>query len=120
MKNFVSEGNSVAWTNGTGSAVVSGQVVAMSHTLGVAAVDIADGESGTVYIEGVFSVPKVSAAVFAAGEKLVWDSSAGEFDDSSATPASGDVTGGAIAAAPGAASETVCTVKLTPGNATLA
>ena len=117
--NFIAEGNSVAWTNGTGSAVSSGDVVEMSHTIGIAITDIADGATGTVAIEGVFNVPKVSAAVFSAGEKLIWDTSAGAFDDSSATPATGDITGGAIAAADGANTETTCTVKLTPGNATL-
>ena len=113
-------GDSVAYTNSTGSAITANSVVAMSHTLGVAVTDIANGETGTVAIEGVFTVPKASAAVFAQGEKLIWDSSAGAFDDSSATPATGDITGGAIAAAAGANGETTCTVKLTPGNAALA
>jgi predicted RecA/RadA family phage recombinase len=67
----------------------------------------------------VFEVPKVSAAVFVVGEKLLWDVSAGAFDDSAATPASGDVMGGAVAFRAGANAETTCYVKLTPGNATL-
>lgn len=118
--NYQAKGDSVAWTNGTGSAVTAGSVVELSHTIGVAAGDIADGADGTVYIEGVFTVPKVSAAVFAVGEKLIWDTSAGGFDDSDATPATGDITGGAVAMAAGANTETTCTVKLTPGNAALA
>jgi len=68
-------------------------------------------------------VPKVAAAVFAQGEKLVFDVSAngglGAFDDSAAVPAAGDVTGGAIAWVAGANAETTCTIKLTPGNTTL-
>jgi predicted RecA/RadA family phage recombinase len=117
---YRAKGDSVAWTNDTGSAVAANSVVELSHTIGVAAGDIPNGEAGTVYIEGVFELPKVSAAVFAVGEKLIWDTSAGGFDDSSATPATGDITGGAVAMAAGANTETVCTVKLTPGNATLA
>lgn len=118
--NYQAKGDSVAWTNGTGGAVTSGSVVKLSHTIGIAAGDIADGATGTVFLEGVFTAPKVSAAVFAVGEKLIWDSSAGAFDDSAATPATGDVTGGAIAMVAGANTETTCTVKLTPGNAALA
>lgn len=123
-KNFVSDGGVIQWTNGTAAAVASGQLIKVGPgTLGVALVAIAIGATGSVAIEGVFSdVPKVSAAVFAQGEKLLWDvsanSGAGAFDDSAATGASGDVMGGAIAWAAGANTETVCTVKLTPGNST--
>lgn len=120
--NYVQDGMVKNWTNGTGSAVAAGDVVKMQNMLGVAAVDIANGASGAVYVEGVFSgVPKVSAAVFVVGEKLVFDVSATPpaFDDSSATPATGDVTGGAVAWVAGANLETTCTIKLTPGNSTV-
>ena len=83
----------IRWTNGTGSAVSSGGVVAVDGVLGVALVDIAIGASGAVQCGGRFTCPKVSAAVIAQGETLVWDSSAGEFDDKNATPAAGDVSG---------------------------
>lgn len=116
--NYVSDGNVIQWTNGTGSAVSSGDLVVAGHTLGVALVDIANGASGSVAVEGVFTAPKVSAAVFVQGEKLIYDVSAGAFDDSAATPSSGDITGGAVAWIAGANAETTCTVKLTPGNAT--
>ena len=95
-KNFVQPGDVINWTNG-GTAVVSGGVVVIGTNgdavLGVALVDIANGASGAVQIRGVFTVPKVSAAVIAIGETLVWDSSAGAFDDNAATPATGDVSG---------------------------
>ena len=123
-RNYESDGNVIQWTNGTGAAVASGQVVKVGNILGVALVAIAIGASGSVAVEGVFSgVPKVSAAVFVQGEKLIFDVSAGSgvgaFDDSAATPASGDVTGGAIAWVAGANLETTCTIKLTPGNTTV-
>lgn len=123
MKNFVEEGDVKTWTNSTGSNVVSGQVVKMSHILGIAVTDIADGATGAVRIRGVYTVPKVSAAVFAVGEKLLWDvsanSGAGAFDDAAATGASGDVMGAAVAWVAGANTETTCQVLLTPGNSTL-
>ena len=94
-------------------------MVALKHCIGIAITDIANGETGAVAVKGKFTVPKVSGAVFAQGEKLIWDSSAGAFDDSSATPATGDITGGVVAAGAGANGETTATVILTPGNATL-
>lgn len=91
--NFVQDGDVITWTNGTGSAVVSGQVVAIGNILAVALVDIASAASGSVKTRGVFTVPKVSGAVIAAGESLTWDVSAAKFDDNAATPATGDITG---------------------------
>lgn len=91
--NYVNTGKIITWTNGTGSTKASGTVVVVGKILGVTLVDIADGESGSVSIGGVFTVPKVSAAVIAQGENLTWDVSAAAFDDNAATPATGDVTG---------------------------
>lgn len=102
--------------------ITNGQVVVMGHTLGVALKGGGSGDVIPVAIDGVFELPKVSAAVFVQGEKLVFDISAaagaGEFDDSAASPATGDITGGAIAMRAGLNAETTCLVKLTPGNAT--
>lgn len=114
------EGGVITYAN-TGSAITAGSVVVMSHMIGIALVDIAaTSGTGAVAVEGVFSgIPKVSAAVFAVGEKLIWDTSAGKFDDAAATPASGDITGACVAWVAGANAETTCTIKLTPGNATL-
>lgn len=116
---FIQVGNVIDYT--AGADISAGDLVLMNHTIGIALADIANGAVGPVAIEGVFSgVPKVSAAVFGVGEKLILDVSAtpDAFDDSSATPASGDITGGAIAVVAGANTETTCTIKLTPGNAT--
>lgn len=113
-KNFVQKGDVIDYT--AGADIASGAVVPLQHAVGVAITDIANGDTGPVAIEGVFEVPKVSAAVFAVGEKLLWDASAGAFDDSAATPASGDLMGAAVAVKAGANLETTCLVKLTPGN----
>jgi len=118
--NQVCDGNVIQWTNGSGSDVAAGGVAIVKHCVGVALVDIANGATGAVALDGVFSgIPKVTAAVFVQGEKLIWDTSAGKFDDSSATPATGDITGACVAWVAGTSSDTTCTIKLTPGNATL-
>jgi predicted RecA/RadA family phage recombinase len=120
-KNFVQPGNVLDYTNGTGSDIASGDVVVIGGLLGVALDDIADGDAGVVQITGVFTLPKVSGAVIAQGESLVWDVTAGAFDDNQATPATDDVSGAAaVAAAAGADGETTLLVRLTgvPGTVT--
>lgn len=119
MKNAVAEGNTLTYTNTSGATITSGTLVKAGHTLGWAITDIPNNSTGTLAIRGRGTAPKVAGAVFAVGEKLVWDSSAGAFDDSAAVAASGDITGGAIAAAEGTNGPTTCDVILTPGNTTL-
>ena len=115
---------SIEWTNGTGSDISAGAIVTMggtgNATLGVALVDIANGASGAVGVNCVVTAAKVSAAVFAAGESLIWDSSASAFDDNQAVAASGDVTGSTRAVVAGANTDTTCSVYLTgvPGTLT--
>lgn len=115
---YIQKGDVIDYT--AGADISAGDLVLMNHIIGVALTDIANGATGAVAIEGVFVLPKVSAAVFGVGEKLILDVSAtpDAFDDSAATPATGDITGGAVAVVAGANGETTCTVKLTPGNAT--
>jgi len=116
---YVEEGSVLTYSN-AGSAIAAGAVVELKHCLGVAITDIAATTGvGAVALEGCFTVPKVSGAVWVVGEKLIWDTSAGAFDDSAATPAAGDITGAAVAMAAGGNGETTAVVKLTPGNATL-
>jgi predicted RecA/RadA family phage recombinase len=120
--NLVQENGIKLWTNGTGAAVSSGGIAVAGNMIGVALTDIANGATGSVdFTPGrVFSgIPKVTAAVFAVGEKLIWDTSAGKFDDSAATPATGDVTGAVVAWVAGTSSDTTCTIMLTPGNSTV-
>ena len=116
-KNFKQDGRVMSHI--AAAALSSGQVVKVGSILGVALADAAIGESVSVRVDGVFEVPKVSAAVVAQGESLVWDVSAGAFDDSLATPATGDVSGAAaVAFAPGLNGETTLLVKFTgvPGT----
>jgi predicted RecA/RadA family phage recombinase len=91
MKNYVQKGDCMTIT--AGATITSGQVVAVGNILGVATANIANGAQGEICIRGVFTVPKVSGAVIAAGESLTWDASAAAFDDNAATPATGDITG---------------------------
>jgi predicted RecA/RadA family phage recombinase len=48
-------------------------IVKAGRLLGVAAVDIKAGTTGSVLLQGVFQVPKASAAVFAQGDTVLFD-----------------------------------------------
>lgn len=70
MKNYVQDGNSVDFVNGTGSAIASGEPVKVTDFVGVANGDIADTAGGTLLTSGVFILPKVSAGAIAQGKKV--------------------------------------------------
>jgi predicted RecA/RadA family phage recombinase len=115
--NYVQPGDVIQYT--AGAEISSGDVVKMGNTLGVALQDIANGATGSVAIRGVFTVPKVTAAVIAQGDSLTWDVSVSKFDDNAATPATGDVTGAsALAFEAGTSSMTTLKVMFTgvPGT----
>lgn len=117
--NYVSDGGVILYSN-SGSAISSGDVVVVGEQIGVALVDIANGATGSVQIDGVFSLPKVSGAVIAQGESVIWDASAGAFDDNAATPATGDVSGCCVAVEAAGDGVTTIAVKLNVGVGTVA
>jgi predicted RecA/RadA family phage recombinase len=78
MKNFVKDGKTMTWTNATGTAVKSGDLVPVGDTFGVAAGDIANGAIGELCMEGVFTLPAVNNAAFAQGKPVYYAASTGE------------------------------------------
>jgi len=103
---FEKEGDTLEVTNGTGSKISSGDVVEYGALVGVALADIAVGDSGSVRFSGKFnSMPKATGSAWTAGDLLDWDTSAGKFDKG-ITPATGDITGCAVAAADAASGDT--------------
>jgi predicted RecA/RadA family phage recombinase len=91
--NFIQDGCVIDFVNATGSTILSGAVVVIGTIIGIAIGDILDTETGAVRIDGVFELPKVSAAVLSVGESVQYDLSALEIADDGATPASGDLVG---------------------------
>jgi len=118
--NYQGPGDTLNWTNGTGSAVSSGDTVAVANLLGIAVVDIANGATGEVQVGGTATVVKVSTAVIAQGEMVMWDTSEGNFDDNAATPATGDITNAAIAMEAAGNGTTSVRVKLNVSPGTVA
>jgi len=105
------------YTN-AGSAITAGSVVVMGSLLGVAITDIAATTGfGAVRIVGVFaSMPKTTGSAWTVGQKLLWDVSATKFDVGTATPATGDVNGAAVAWEAAASGDTTGVVLLTPNG----
>jgi len=79
-KNHVQAGATMPWTNGTGSDVLSGDVVVVGNFVGVALGDIADGAAGELAIGEVWEVPKNNALVIAQGDAVYWDVADGEIN----------------------------------------
>ena len=71
---FLTPGRNLSYRNGTGADINAGDVVFIGDVCGVAAVNIANGDVGTVYISGVCRFPAKSDDVVAVGDDLYWDS----------------------------------------------
>jgi len=56
-----------------GSAISAGQVLLIGVRIGVAMTAIANGATGAVAVEGVFTIAKLSTDVVAQGDLLYWD-----------------------------------------------
>lgn len=118
---YVQPGKVLQYANASGSTIAAGDVVVIGKILGVALVSIANGATGSVAVEGVFTLPKVTTAVIPQGSHLIWDVSATKFDVGTATPATGDVSGPpAVAFEAAGNGATTLAVKLTgvPGTVT--
>lgn len=111
--NYIMQGDVINYT--PSKDIKSGGAVVVGNLLGVAITDIASGEEGPVQVEGVFELPKVTASVIGAGESVIWDVSAGKFDNNEATPAAGDLKGGCVAVAPAGNGDETVQVKLNVG-----
>ena len=113
MKIKVQEGDVLDYANG-GSAISSGDIVAISEMIGVAETDIAANETGAVAIKGVFSVTKVGSQAWSVGDKIFWDKTNTQFTKTASSDA--DVLAGyAVEAVGSGAGETTGKVLLIPG-----
>jgi predicted RecA/RadA family phage recombinase len=82
----VQVGNTIAWVNGTGSAVATNDVVPVGQIgLGIAQVDIANGATGSVTMTGVHELEADNTTAFAQGDVLFWDPTAKKLYKSAAT-----------------------------------
>ena len=81
MNNLINDGGTQEYTNGTGSAIAVGAPVDLTDRVGIAAVALANGATGTVYTKGVFKLAKNPNTDFVAGADVDWDSSESRCDE---------------------------------------
>lgn len=114
-KNFIKPGDHLTFT--AGATTASGAGVMLGALLGVSLTAVANGANGEAAVEGVWELPKASAAVIAAWARPIWDVSAGEFIASGA--ATGDLLNGVVAVEAAGSGATKVKVRLLPGAGSL-
>lgn len=116
-RKYVQDGHVLDHT--AASAISSGDVVAMGNLVGVALADIASGATGSVQIDGVFTLAKTAGTAWNQGDSLTWDVSAKKFVKGG-TAATGDIVGCAVCAKAAASADTAADVLLRaiPGTIT--
>ncbi|MEM9791082.1 MAG: DUF2190 family protein [Planctomycetota bacterium] len=106
MKNLIqSPADVLQWTNDTGSAVASGDLIVLrsgnAGKIGVAVTDIADGQTGAVAIKNrVVELPALTGTAFADAVVLYWDDTNGRLTND----ATGNTLAGSAAQAKASAS----------------
>lgn len=96
IANYQQPGSAIDYPNGTGSAIDAGQVVSLTTRIGVAGTDIPASAVGSLYVKGVFAMPKAASTAIVIGAAVYYDASA---DNITTTAASNIPAGWAIAAA---------------------
>jgi len=77
--NYLQPGDVLDITNATGSAVVSGEPIAIGfNRAGIALVDIANAAAGSVQVSGVFELAKNTSDAAVVGAPAYWKGSADE------------------------------------------
>jgi predicted RecA/RadA family phage recombinase len=112
MKNYLQPGDKI--TVPAPATVTSGSGTVLGTLLGVATHDAASGASCTFLVEGVVSLPKLSTAVIAVGDRLHWDIDSSPPQVIVASAAAGDVLNFGVAVAAAGNGTTTVAVKLTP------
>lgn len=112
MKNFISSGSTVDYEVPSGT-VKSGDMILVGSLFGVAATDGESGEVITLYLSGMFNLPKAAGAV-EQGDPLYFDGSAGVL-----TTTAGELDLVAIAGQPAAAGDDSVYAIISPLGVTL-
>ena len=109
--NYVQLGRRVQATNGTGSAVSSGDAVLFGDTLRIAVHDIANGSAGEWEIEGVFTIAATTADTWSDGDFVYWNDTTSKL-----TSTMGSNTRPGIAIGAKTNGQTTAVLKLWPGS----
>lgn len=121
--NYVSSAGAVDYT--ASGAKTAGDVVVQDKLVGIAKIDIANGDLGALATQGIFDVPRGEATAFAAGQEVYWDENGVPEGSAALTGAAVDTSaagtnkfmGLAVAAAADSATVLTVRVQLSPGFA---
>lgn len=103
-------GEAIDYTNNTGETIEANTIVALGALVGVAGTDIADGETGSLHITGIWEIEKAESEELKAGDVVaLTDGKVGKCAEGG-TPAG-------VAVADAAAADTVALVKINMGTA---
>lgn len=108
MKNFLQAGERLQYANSSGSTITSGSPVLVGKRIGIAVADIADGTTGILAMDGVFSITKLTADVVTQGALLYWDDTNKRL---TITPSTHELAGYAHAAADGTKTTVECRIN---------
>lgn len=78
MNSYKQPGEIMDFVNNTGDAISVDALVRIGDRVGVACVDIANGDTGSVRVCGVVQVPKLTTDVVGQGDALYFDESESE------------------------------------------
>jgi predicted RecA/RadA family phage recombinase len=117
MKNYVQPGDRI--TVPAPAAVTSGSGTVLGSLFGVATHDAASAASCTFLLEGVVTLPKLSTAVIAVGDRLHWDIDSTPPQFIKAAAATGDILNCAVAVAAAGNGTTTVAAKLTPDGSSV-
>lgn len=107
MKNFISQGDTLTFT--ASSAVTSGDGVFAGSLFGIATGDVANTETGTLKLTGVFDLPKTASQAWTVGAPIYWDAGANKCTNVVSTH---KLIGTAVLAVGGTAGEIIGRVRL--------
>lgn len=109
---YFQRGESLDYTNGTGSKISAGDVLVIGDRIAVAGCDMADGAKGSVEVAGVFLMTKSGTNAISMGQNVYFDGTGiTDAADNGGNPATAYAPAG-YAAAAAAADATEILVKI--------
>lgn len=100
---FWQKGEALNYPNSSGSKIAANTIVVVGSHVGVIGSDIENGETGSIYMGGVWDMPKSGTAAINLGQAVYWDSSANGITNVSTS----NTLAGYAAAAAGADATTI-------------
>ena len=103
---YLQRGEALDYKNGTSALIKAGDIVTLGTRIGVASADIPAGETGSVEVEGVFTIPYADESEATLGTDVYWNGTGVTATKGALTVVAGYV------AAPAAAGDHTVAIKI--------